>query len=167
MGGKWPYNSCFVGCCFQDLFKTTRSILIYFPSSFFSIRSVNVQVLHPYSSTDTATVWKKSSFILLERSYFDNLSIAVHTFTRYMLTPLSVDKILLLRYVNWSTNFRGLSLKLEMAPSCLKHVGLYCRSKDELVSNFFLWTISHGHASVSRPTTDLHASALRGHWMQS
>ena len=27
MGGKWLY-SCFVGCCFQDLFKTARSILI-------------------------------------------------------------------------------------------------------------------------------------------
>ena len=27
MGGKWPYISCFVGCCFQDLFKTTQNIL--------------------------------------------------------------------------------------------------------------------------------------------
>ena len=34
------------------------------------------------------------------------------------LTSLSVDKILLPRYLNWSTNFRG----LEMAPSCLKHM---------------------------------------------
>ena len=24
---KWPY-SCFVGCCFQDLFKIARSILV-------------------------------------------------------------------------------------------------------------------------------------------
>ena len=22
MGGKWPHSLCFVGCCFQDLFKT-------------------------------------------------------------------------------------------------------------------------------------------------
>ena len=25
--GKWPYSCCFVGCCFQDLFKTECSIL--------------------------------------------------------------------------------------------------------------------------------------------
>ena len=37
-----------------------------------------------------------------------------------MLTSLSVDVILLLRYVNRSSNFRGLSLKVEMVPICLK-----------------------------------------------
>ena len=48
--------------------------------------------------------------------------MAVHTFTRHMLTSLSVDEILLLWYVNLSTNFRGLPLKMEMAPSLLKHM---------------------------------------------
>ena len=28
MGGKWPYNYCFVGCCFQNLFKIASSILV-------------------------------------------------------------------------------------------------------------------------------------------
>ena len=28
MGGKWPYSHCFVWCCFQDLFKTARCILV-------------------------------------------------------------------------------------------------------------------------------------------
>ena len=28
MEGKWPYIYCFVECCFRDLFKTTRSILV-------------------------------------------------------------------------------------------------------------------------------------------
>ena len=28
MGGKWPYCNCFVGCCFQDLFKISHSILV-------------------------------------------------------------------------------------------------------------------------------------------
>ena len=41
----------------------------------------------------------------------NNLSIAVHAFVRFMLTSLSVDEMLLLRYVNWSINFRGLLLK--------------------------------------------------------
>ena len=52
----------------------------------------------------------------------DNLSIAVYAFPMRSLASLSVDEILLLRYVNWSTNFRGLPLKVETAPSCLKHM---------------------------------------------
>ena len=51
----------------------------------------------------------------------DNLLIGVHTFSRCMLTSLSADEILLLRYVNFSTHFRSLLLKVEMA-SCLKHM---------------------------------------------
>ena len=46
----------------------------------------------------------------------NNLSVAVHTFAINMLTLLSVDEILLPRYVNWSTDSRGLLLKVEMAP---------------------------------------------------
>ena len=48
------------------------------------------------------------------------ISIAVHAFARFMLTSLSVDKMLLLRYVNLSTNLRGLPLKVKIAPSCFK-----------------------------------------------
>ena len=28
MGGRWPYSWCLVGCCRQDLFNITRSILV-------------------------------------------------------------------------------------------------------------------------------------------
>ena len=28
MGGRWPYNWCFVGCCHQDLFNIARNILV-------------------------------------------------------------------------------------------------------------------------------------------
>ena len=38
------------------------------------------------------------------------LLIAVYAFARHMLTSLSVNEILLSRYVNGSTNFRGLPL---------------------------------------------------------
>ena len=51
----------------------------------------------------------------------NNLSIAVRAFTLCMLTLLSVDEILLLRYVNLSTNFRSLLREIEMAPLHLKH----------------------------------------------
>ena len=27
-GSRWPYSWCFVGCCLQDLFNITRSILV-------------------------------------------------------------------------------------------------------------------------------------------
>ena len=36
-----------------------------------------------------------------------------------MITSLSVDKMMLLRYMNWSTNFRDLPLNVERA-ACLK-----------------------------------------------
>ena len=67
--------------------------------------------------------WKKS--FSLERSDFymiNSLSIAIHDNTMYIFTSLSVDKMLLLRYVNWSTNFRGFPLRVEMVPSYLKHM---------------------------------------------
>ena len=63
LGAKWPYDSCFVGCCFQDWFKTAQSILVSFPSNFFSMRFVRVHVVQTYNSTDTASTWKKSYFI--------------------------------------------------------------------------------------------------------
>ena len=85
---------------------------------------IRILVVHPYSSIGTASAWKKSCFILLERSDFhmiDNISIAVHAFSVQKLTLLLVYEILLLRYVNCSTNFRGLPLKVEMAP-CLRYI---------------------------------------------
>ena len=57
IGSKWPYSSCFLRCCFQDLFKTAFNILVKFTSSFFSERFVSTTVwLHLFDS-DTATAW--------------------------------------------------------------------------------------------------------------
>ena len=47
------------------------------------------------------------------------LSIAFHAFASRMLTSVSVDEMLLPKYLNWG--LRGLQLKVEMGPSCLKH----------------------------------------------
>ena len=55
---------------------------------------------------------------LSDRSNFhmiDNLSITFHTLVTCMLTLLSRDEMLLPRYVNSSTNFRGLPFKVETA----------------------------------------------------
>ena len=75
--------------------------------------------MHSYNSIDTAAVWKESHFILLDRSNFhmiDNLSAVFHGFAWCMLTSILVDEILLLRFVNLSTYFRSLPLRVEMAP---------------------------------------------------
>ena len=52
----------------------------------------------------------------------DNQSIAVHVSTMHMLISLSVDVIMLPRYVNKSTNFRGWPFNVKMVPSYLKHM---------------------------------------------
>ena len=62
MGGKWPCSCCFVVCCLQISFNIARGILVYFSSSFFSIRIVSVHVGYPYSSIHTTTAWKKTAF---------------------------------------------------------------------------------------------------------
>ena len=75
MGALWPYSCCFMEFCFQDLINIACSILAQFLSSFFSICQ------NPYSSIDITATWKKSCFILSDRSDFcmiDSLSIAVH-----------------------------------------------------------------------------------------
>ena len=67
IGGRRLYSCYFVGCCFQDLFITARSILVQWPSSFFSIRFVNVNVVHPNSSMDTTVAWKKIAFYFIRQ----------------------------------------------------------------------------------------------------
>ena len=72
---------------------------------------------------DTDTAWKKLCFISYSLNFhlIDNQSVAIHTLAWYMLISLSVDEILLPKYVKWSTHFRGLPLWVEMFPSCYKY----------------------------------------------
>ena len=70
MGGWWPYSYCFVEYCLQDLFNNAHSILAYLPLIFFSSLLVSIHVVHPYSSIDMITAWKKLCFILSVRSDF-------------------------------------------------------------------------------------------------
>ena len=69
----------------------------------------------------------------------NNLSTAVHAFPICMLTALSVDKILLPKYVNKSTNLGGLLLNVEMALSWLKYIN----------SVLFALTVQPNHAAFS------------------
>ena len=54
-----------------------------------------------------------------------NPSVAVNTFLMRMLTLLSVDEILLPRYMNWSTNFRVLPFKVKMTPFCFLNMNCF------------------------------------------
>ena len=45
----------------------------------------------------------------------ENISVTVHSSIMRMLTSLSVDEILLPKYWNWCTNFRGLPPKVQVA----------------------------------------------------
>ena len=118
IGGWWPFISYFVGYCFQDLFNIAYCILVLFPSSYASIRFVSVYVVHPYSRIDTTAAWKKLTFILSFMLYFhmiDNQSIEIHAFSRCILMLLSVDEMLLTRYVDLSNNFRESPFRVEIS----------------------------------------------------
>ena len=62
-----------------------------------------IHVVHLYNSTNSARVCKELCFILAKKPDFhriNNLSIVVHTFARHMLTLLSVNEIVLPRYMS-------------------------------------------------------------------
>ena len=64
MWDKWFYTSYFLGYCFQDVLKKPATSLCFPYQTIFSKHCIKIQVVQPYNSTDTATVWKKSLFIL-------------------------------------------------------------------------------------------------------
>ena len=55
----------------------------------------------------------------------NNLLIAVHAFASHILKSFSVDEMLLLRYVNLSTNFREPPFNVEMSAFLIKTHVLY------------------------------------------
>ena len=110
IGGKWLYICCYVNYCFQDLFSITCSILVQSPFSFFSICFISIHRVHLYSSIDTTAAYG-----------WNRLPYDWYIFARCILTSLSVDEMLLLRYINLSTNFREPPFRVEISP-WLKHM---------------------------------------------
>ena len=51
-----------------------------------------------------------------------DLPIVIYAFPMHIITSLSVDEILLLRYANRSSNFRCFSSSVKIAPFLLKHM---------------------------------------------
>ena len=90
MGGRCPYSCCFVECYLQDLFNTARSILVQLPSGFLFLHQVGVHMMHPYSSMDTTSTWKKLHFILYDFYINDNLLMIIHAFVSHVLISLYI-----------------------------------------------------------------------------
>ena len=118
MGDKRPYNYSFVRC-FHLAFSPC--ILL-------------VSIWCIYTVVLTVTAWKKSCSILLEIRFPYDLLIAVH-----MLTLRSVDGILLPRYVNLSTNFRGQPFKMVMTSSHSKHMNCFICVHIEVNASCYLF----------------------------
>ena len=71
----------------------------------------------------TQPQFKKNYLILSKTSplqMIDSLLIAVQVFSRSKLISLSLDEILLPRYVNWFTYFRGIPFRAKIAPFLFK-----------------------------------------------
>ena len=136
IAGKWPYSRCFVRRCFR-ICSRLRTTFLYSSCLAFTlcVLLVSIWCIH-------IEVWtqlqKKSRFILPEGLDFhiiNNLSILVYAYTRTVLTSLSVDKILLPRYVKKSTKFTGLLHRMEMAVFCLELI--YCFISIHVEANAF------------------------------
>ena len=80
--GKWPYKCCFVGYCFQDLFKTVYGILVNLSSSFFCKYFIRVRAMQPYSSTDMTT-----DYFALQRSGSQTMMFNVKAETCHGIPP--------------------------------------------------------------------------------
>ena len=66
MGGKWPCSCCFVGCCFQVLFKTACKTLIVV--SIYILLLINLSILNFLSiKTDINQRLFWDLFLLLQR----------------------------------------------------------------------------------------------------
>ena len=85
---------------------------------------IRIQVVQPNRHTTTL----KNSYFALDCYIISKLLTAVHAFPICVLTFFSVDEILLLRYVNWSSNFIDLPFNVEMASSGLEHTYTHTHS---------------------------------------
>ena len=103
MRGRWPYSLCLVGYWSQDLFNIARNILVSLPSSFFSIRLVSVQVVHPYSSIDKETLIYKGEVCALFLIYHCISYTIQRSWPRYSLKQSMPFKPYKIKIKNWKT----------------------------------------------------------------
>ena len=99
----------FSGGFFLAIIKTSCCIFVQFPFWFIAMNLIRIQVVQLYCTTDRVTIGRKS-ILFCHRDQIFLWSIAVNDFCYGSLTSLSVDEIFLLKYLNFSTNWRGFPL---------------------------------------------------------
>ena len=121
MEDKWLYSCCFVGLASGI---SSEQLIPFLCCSYLDF-SLYISLTARWCIHTVVLSHCLEKLLFCQRSDFhkiDNLLIAVHTLSWHSSTSFSVDKILLPSYVNWSIKFRGLLLKVEIAPFCLKHL---------------------------------------------
>ena len=125
IGGKWSH-SCFLLGASSGICSRQQAASLCSSHLAFSLRVTLTSKWCSHTVALTRLQLGRIFGLSYQRDqifiWFDNLSIADHAFPMGILTALSVDKILLPRYVNESTNFKALSFSVNLSPSCLKNM---------------------------------------------
>ena len=123
--GKWPYSSSFIGCYFNDLFQTVRSILEQFPSSSIHkrFRCIKPRWCH-HLRVLTQLQLKRIPVLFHQRGQISPWSITCQYSNALLM------RLFTLTFSRWDIatevnelvkKFQSLASNKEMAPSWLKH----------------------------------------------
>ena len=111
MRGRWLYSCCFVGCCFQDFFKTSNSCgagavptlngkplkLTNIDSNISSTKSdVNLRVEKTWTAIDKLSImWKCDLSVVIKRDFFQGVAVSVLVYgcTTYTQTKCFEKKL--------------------------------------------------------------------------
>ena len=129
MGDKWSYSCCFFNTAVRIFFQNqhvaflcSSHLAIFLLLFFFNVSleprwsNYTVEPTQPQVGSNSVLFFSEiSGFHMI-----DNLSIEVHAFPTCILALLSVDEILMSRYLNMSPNFRGIPLKVGMVLFCFR-----------------------------------------------
>ena len=96
-----------------------NTILVYFPTRFFSKRFVKIEMVQYWHSN----IFSEFLFYFIREISFPNGRLHVNS-----------NPCFTLWHMNWSFNFRGLLFNEEIEPSCLKHM-------NSVLSVFMQWSI--------------------------
>ena len=163
MGGRWPYSWCFVGCYLQDLFKIARSTRKdRTKSNMFScviLAELGICVIKE----------KQNVFFLLTRigrflrrfscthCSFLEIKSALRVWLRFQKSKW----IIIPQCWRQHPTRHQLYGHLPPIPKTIqvrrtRHAGYCWRSRDGLISDVLLWTLTYARAKAGRPArTDI------------
>ena len=125
---------------------SSNSIRAMMFTFFFSSRFVRVHVVHPYSSIDATAAWYGCTTWTLTKRLEKRLD---GNYTRMLRAILNKS---------WRQHPTRHQLYGHLPPITktihvrrTRHVGHCWRSRDELISDVLLWTLTHGRTKAGRP----------------